>query len=288
MIQTNNLCFAYGSNQASVLENLSFSIYSGEIFGLLGPSGSGKSTTQHILMGLMTGFSGSASIFDQSVGALGRSFYERIGVSFELPTLYLRLTALENLKLFASLYSVKTLDPMQVLEMVGLEGDANKRVSAFSKGMKMRLNLCRALLNDPELLFLDEPTTGQDPARARITRNLIKELKAQGKTIFLTTHNMAEANEICDRVGFLVNGRADVVDTPAALKRRYGQRVVEVVVDRNGEQETLSFPLDGIADNADFQLTLNNHKIISMHSQEASLDDVFIAVAGQPRTDSKE
>ncbi len=281
MIKTSKLCFNYALTEAKVLKGLNFSIHAGEIFGLLGPSGSGKSTTQRILMGLLPGFSGQATVFDQPVGTMGRSFYERIGVSFELPTLYLRLTALENLRLFASLYSVKTLKPMDVLAMVGLQDDAHKRVEAFSKGMKMRLNLCRALLNDPELLFLDEPTTGQDPARARITRDLIRALKAQGKTIFLTTHNMAEADEICDRVGFLVHGRADVIDTPAALKRRYGQRVLDVVVEHNRQQKTITLPMDGLGDNSEFQQLLKNQTIVSMHTQEASLDDVFIQVAGQ-------
>lgn len=281
MIKTTDLCFAYNTDSPRILDKLGFSISSGEVFGLLGPSGSGKSTTQRILMGLLPGFSGESTVFDQPVGTLGRSFYERIGVSFELPTLYMRLTALENLKLFASLYSVKTLEPMDVLAKVGLQDDAKKRVDAFSKGMKMRLNLCRALLNDPELLFLDEPTTGQDPARARITRDLIKELKAQGKTIFLTTHNMAEADEVCDRVGFLVNGRADVIDSPADLKRRYGQRVLEVTVEQGQQQKTLSFAMDGLGENSKFQQALNQQTIVSMHTQEATLDDVFIKVAGQ-------
>ncbi len=281
LLQVNKLSFSYRQASNSVLDNLKFSIQSGEVFGLLGPSGSGKSTTQQILMGLLSGFSGEATVFNQPVGSLGRLFYERIGVSFELPTLYLRLTALENLQLFAALYSTKTLKPMDVLAMVGLQGEANKRVDAFSKGMKMRLNLCRALLNDPELLFLDEPTTGQDPARARITRDLIQELKTQGKTIFLTTHNMAEADEVCDRVGFLVNGRADVIDNPAALKRRYGQRVLNVVIENNNQQENLTFSMDGLGENPTFQTLLKTQTVVSMHSQEASLDDVFIQVAGQ-------
>ncbi len=281
LIDVTQLSFCYKGNHEKTLDGLSFHINAGEVFGLLGPSGSGKSTTQKILMGLLPGSTGKANIFGHSVGSMGRSFYERIGVSFELPTLYLRLTALENLQLFASLYSVKTLDPLEVLAMVGLQADAGKRVEAFSKGMKMRLNLCRALLNDPELLFLDEPTTGQDPARARITRRLITDLKGRGKTIFLTTHNMSEADELCDRVGFLVNGRADVIDQPSELKRRFGKRVLQVVVKVNDQQLTHSFAMDNIAANTEFLQTLKSQQILSIHSQEASLDDVFIKVAGQ-------
>ena len=140
----------------------------------------------------------------------GRELYERIGVSFELPAVYLRLTAIENLRLFAALYDRPVRDLHEVLADVDLADAADQRVDQFSKGMKMRLNLARALLHDPDLLFLDEPTTGQDPARARATRGLIKALKARGKTIFLTTHNMAEAEEVCDRVGFLFEGRIAV------------------------------------------------------------------------------
>lgn len=279
-ITTKQLAYSYPNTSTSILNQLSFTIHRGEVFGLLGPSGSGKSTTQRILMGLLPGFTGHATVFGQSVNQFDRSFYERIGVCFELPTLYLRLTALENLTLFASLYSGKTIKPMDALAMVGLEQDANKRIDAFSKGMKMRLNLCRALLNDPELLFLDEPTTGQDPARARITRELILALKDQGKTIFLTTHNMSEADEVCDRIGFLVNGRAEIVDSPAVLKQRYGQPLLEVTTQTNGQQTTQQFPMNHIGDNAEFQTLLKTGNIIAMHSQEASLDDVFIKIAG--------
>lgn len=276
MIDVDNLSFTYPNTTDPVLEGLSFSIAEGEVYGLLGPSGAGKSTTQSILMGLRRGFHGKASVFDAPVGALGRAFYERIGVSFELPTLYLRLTARENLKLFASLYDRPTRDPEEVLALVDLAEDADKRVEAFSKGMKMRLNLCRALLHDPELLFLDEPTTGQDPTRARATRQLIKRLKSEGKTVFLTTHNMAEADEICDRVGFLANGHIPVTGAPADLKRQYGRRVLEVTTAANGALESRDFPMEGIGANAEFLDLLKAGDVVSLHTLEANLDDVFI------------
>ncbi|MEX0860529.1 MAG: ABC transporter ATP-binding protein [Cucumibacter sp.] len=275
MIEVENLAFAYPRAAAPVLSGLSFSVAEGEVFGLLGPSGAGKSTTQRILMGLLRGHRGKAEVFGAPVGALGRGFYERIGVSFELPTLYLRLTARENLQLFASLYDRPTRDPMEVLGMVDLQDDADKRVEAFSKGMKMRLNLCRALLHDPELLFL-EPTTGQDPTRARTTRELIKRLESEGRTIFMTTHNMAEADEICDRVGFLARGHIPVTGAPSALKRQYGKRVLEVTVGREGALRTHSFPMEAIGGNAEFLGLLNIETVIAMHTLEATLDDVFI------------
>lgn len=280
MIEVDNLAFAYPGSGRPVLDALSFSIADGEIYGLLGPNGTGKTTTQRILMGLLRGWSGEASVFGEPVGALGRAFYERIGVGFELPTLYLRLTARENLKLFASLYDRPTRDPIEILALVELEDEADRRVETFSKGMKMRLNLCRALLHDPELLFLDEPTTGQDPTHARATRKLILELKAAGKTVFLTTHNMAEADEICDRVGFLAGGRIPVTGSPDALKRRYGQRLLEVKTGTEGALETHTFPMDGIGANAEFLALLAQDRVVSLHTLEASLDDVFIKATG--------
>jgi fluoroquinolone transport system ATP-binding protein len=280
MIDVEDLTFTYPKTGAPTLKGLSFSIAEGEVYGLLGPSGAGKSTTQRILMGLLSGFSGRAEVFGQSIGSLGRSYYQHIGVSFELPTLYLRLTARENLKLFASLYDRPTKTPEEVLAVVDLADVADQRVETFSKGMKMRLNLCRALLHDPELLFLDEPTTGQDPARARLTRELIEKLKSEGKTVFLTTHNMAEAAEVCDRVGFLAHGHIPVTGTPEELMRAYGERVLKVTTRQQGRLESTEFAMDDIGANSEFLALIGGSEIVAMHTLEASLDDVFIKATG--------
>lgn len=280
MIAVENLHFSYPGADAETLAGLNFSVRNGEVYGLLGPSGAGKSTTQKILMGLLRGFSGRAEVFGQPVGRLGRDFYERIGVSFELPSLYLRLTARENLDLFAALYRTPCRPAEKVLDLVGLGEAAGQRVETFSKGMKMRLNLARALLNDPDLLFLDEPTAGQDPARARLTRDLIRLLKAKGKTIFVTTHNMAEAEELCDRVGFLAGGTIPFEGAPAELKRRHGKPLVDVGIAADGSVQTQSFALAGLAEDAAFLALLKSGTVIAMHTREASLDDVFIAATG--------
>jgi fluoroquinolone transport system ATP-binding protein len=272
MIAVDQLSLTYPGSDAPTLDGISFAVGVGEVFGLLGPSGAGKSTTQRILMGLLRGFTGSASILGRPVQAMGRELYERIGVSFELPAVYLRLTALENLKLFGALYDKQVRDPREVLAEVDLADAADKRVDQFSKGMKMRLNLARALLHDPDLLFLDEPTTGLDPARARMIRDLIRALKARGKTIFLTTHNMAEAEEVCDRVAFLAHGKIPVTGSPEQLRRDFGSRTVEVVT--VGERR--SFDLDGIGSNREFADLLARDRVISIHSSEATLDDIFI------------
>lgn len=276
MITVEDLHFTYPGMAAPTLSGVSFSVPPGQVYGLLGPSGAGKSTTQKILLGLLRGHTGTVTLFDQPVGQMDRSFYGRIGVSFELPTLYLRLTARENLNLFAALYDKPTRDPLEVLKLVDLADAADQRVDSFSKGMKMRLNLCRALIHDPDLLFLDEPTTGQDPARAHVTRDLIKKLRAEGKTVLLTTHNMAEADEICDRVGFLANGTIPVSGRPEDLKRHYGKQIVEVGYKAPIGIEKVQFPMENIGTNADFIEMLGTGKVVSMHTLEASLDDVFI------------
>jgi fluoroquinolone transport system ATP-binding protein len=276
MITVESLSYTYPAAAAPVLRGLSFDIREGEVYGLLGPSGAGKSTTQRILMGLARGFSGEVRIRGVPVESMGRELYERIGVSFELPALYLRLTARENLALFAALYERPSRAPLDVLRLVDLDDAADQRVETFSKGMKMRLNLARALQHEPELLFLDEPTTGQDPTRARTTRDLIRRLREEGKTIFLTTHNMAEAQEVCDRVGFLVEGRIPVTGTPAALQREFGEAVVEVVVAMPEGALTRRFPITALGRNDEFLALLRDHQVISMHTLEASLDDVFI------------
>lgn len=278
MIRVENLGFTYRGTDKPTLDALNFEIADGEVYGLLGPSGAGKSTTQKILMGLLQDYTGSVEILGKPLKALGRNLYANIGVSFELPALYLRLTARENLEFFAALYDGPVKSPDELLSLVDLSDAADQRVDTFSKGMKMRLNLCRALLNDPKLLFLDEPTTGQDPSRARLTRDLIRRLKAEGKTIFLTTHNMAEADEVCDRVGFLVGGNIPVTGSPAALKEQYGTAMLNVGIAKEGAaREVVTFPMDGIGTNAQFMSLLQSGVITSLQTQEASLDDVFIA-----------
>ena len=167
MIKVRELTFTYPGSARPALKQLSFSVERGEILGFLGPSGAGKSTTQKILIGLLKDYQGDVSVFGQDLRSWRSEYYERIGVSFELPNHYLKLTALENLNYFRSLYEGETEDPNNLLDMVGLGDDGALRVSQFSKGMKNRLNFARSLLNKPELVFFDEPTTGLDPVSAR-------------------------------------------------------------------------------------------------------------------------
>jgi len=281
MIHVQNLIYSYPGTEKQVLKNISFEIKEGEIFGFLGPSGAGKSTTQKVLNGLLKGFGGTVHINGTDLSKMERSFYEKIGVAFEFPNLYLKLTALENLQLFASFFKSKTRDPEALLKMVHLEGDSHTRVEAFSKGMKMRLSFIRALLNRPELLFLDEPTAGLDPGNARIMKDIILELKQQGVTIFLTTHHMDDAGELCNRLAFMVEGTLPVIDSTQELRLKHGKKTVMVEYRENGEHKSAEFPLDQLASNPAFSDILNKREILTIHTQEASLEDIFIKVTGQ-------
>lgn len=281
MIEVRSLSYTYAGGDAPAVQGLDFTIREGEIFGFLGPSGAGKSTTQKVLIGLLRGYDGHVSVMDRDVRDWGPEYYERIGVSFEVPNHYLKLTGLENLRYFRSLYSRPTAEPAGLLALVGLEADGDMLVSQYSKGMKNRLNVVRALLHDPDLLFMDEPTAGLDPVNARRVKDLIREQRAAGKTIFLTTHDMQVADELCDRVAFIVEGKIDLIDSPRALKLRYGEPTVRVEYTANGRPAMEDFPLAGLADNEAFLQLLRKHPVQTLHSREATLEDIFIRVTGR-------
>ncbi len=279
MITVENLGYTYRKRKEPALSNLNFGVEGGEIFGFLGPSGAGKSTAQKILTGLLGEFTGNVAIAGKSIKEWDYSFYDKIGVCFELPNHYLKLTALENLDYFSTFYNVPTKNPIELLEMVGLENDASKRVEEFSKGMKMRLNFVRSLLHGPEILFLDEPTSGLDPVNARNIKNIILDQKKQGKTIFLTTHNMHDADELCDRVAFIAGGRISIIDSPKQLRINNGKRTVKVEY-LNDVPEQKEFDMENIGHNSGFLDILKHNHLISIHSAEATLDDVFIEITG--------
>jgi fluoroquinolone transport system ATP-binding protein len=280
MIEVTNVTFAYAKTAAPAVRDLNFQIKPGEIFGFLGPSGAGKSTIQKILIGLLKGYQGRAVVLGRDLADWRSDYYERIGVSFELPNHFLKLTALENLAYFGALYSRATHTPQQLLELVGLGGDGHLPVGQFSKGMKNRLNVARALLHDPELLFLDEPTSGLDPTNARRIKEVIATQQRAGKTIVLTTHNMAVAEELCDRVAFIVDGQIRLIDTPRALKLRHGEACVAVEYSAGAGTERERFPLAGLGDNSAF-LDRLRRGVQTIHSQEATLEEIFVRVTGR-------
>ncbi|MDP3908990.1 MAG: ABC transporter ATP-binding protein [Gemmatimonadales bacterium] len=281
MVAARDLVFTYPSSREPVVRGVSFEVGRGEIFGFLGPSGAGKSTIQRVLIGLLRGFAGSVRVLGRPVQDEGPKLYERIGVGFELPNHFVKLTAEENLRFFSSFYRGPTRAPAELLAMVGLGDDGGKRVDRFSKGMKMRLNFVRALLHDPEILFLDEPTAGLDPANARVLKDIVLEQKRAGKTIFLTTHSMHDAEELCDRVAFLVDGAIARTGVPRELRAEGASRRVTVEFRRAGPAQSAEFPLDGLGDDAAFLDLLRQTEVMSIHSHEPSLEDVFFRVAGR-------
>jgi len=280
-IDVRNLEFEYPKSEKKAVNNISFGIKKGEIFGFLGPNGAGKTTTQKIIIGLLKNYSGNVEILGKNLQTWKTDLYNRIGVGFELPNHYQKLTALENLELFSSFYKKKTTPPMDLLKMVELEKDANQRVATFSKGMKSKLNFARSLLNDPEVLFLDEPTTGLDPVSSRLIKDIIKQKRNEGKAIFLTTHNMNDADELCNRVGFIVEGELVLVESPRELKIRHGKKIVKVEYLKDNDLSSQEFDLKNLADNKNFLSLLKTGNVQTIHTAEATLDDIFIKATGR-------
>lgn len=278
MFKINDLYFKYPKTNENTIKGISFEIKEGEIFGLLGPSGVGKSTTQKILIRILKDFEGEVLYKGKNLKEYDKDFYEEIGVGFEVPVLFSKLTAQENIEFFKSLYN-KNADTDELLKKVGLWEDRNKLVSEFSKGMKIRLNFLRAMLNNPKMLFLDEPTNGLDPKNARVVKDLIREFKKNGGTVILTTHLMNDVDELCDRVAFMADGKIAEISTPKELKIKYGERTVEIEYDDNGVKKS-EFNMDALKEDENFLEILKNKKIVTIHSKETSLDEIFIQVTG--------
>ncbi|HHY28702.1 MAG TPA: ABC transporter ATP-binding protein [Desulfitobacterium dehalogenans] len=282
MIKVQSAFYKYPGARKDVIQDVSFEVKKGEIFGFLGPSGAGKSTLQKILTGVLRDYKGRVHVLGTEMKHRKSSFYETIGVDFEFPNFYGKFTALENLQYFASLYHKKTLDPMKLLEQVGLQNDANKKVSSYSKGMKMRLGFVRCLLHNPQLLFLDEPTSGLDPSNARILKDMMLEQKKAGKTMILTTHNMHDAGELCDRVAFIVDGKVKALNTPQAFQVSRGTTEVCYSYKRDGRTVDRRSTLTQLSKDDEFVKALQSGSLLSIHSKERTLEEGFISLTGRP------
>ena len=279
MIQVENLEFQYPGNDSPTLKGLNFEIDKGEVFGFLGPSGAGKSTTQKVLYKILNGYRGSVWIDGKDLSGWDNTYFGKIGVGFELPNHYLKLTGRENMDLFASFYPDGRKQKVEELfEMVDLQEALNKPVEAYSKGMKMRLNFIRAIQHNPDILFLDEPTAGLDPVNAHKIKQHILDLKAVGKTIFITTHNMNTADEICDRVSFIVDGELKATDSPQKLKSQYGREAIRIELKDGKKQE---FPLENLGENQAFLTFIKQAEVKYIQTLEASLEEVFIQITGK-------
>lgn len=226
MIETTNLTKQF--NGILAVDNLTLQVPSGEVFGFLGPNGAGKTTTVRMLATLIGPTSGTASVAGYSIEREQQDIRRHVGILTESPGMYDRLSAQRNLEIYANLYEVEDVEGQveKYLRMLGLWERRHDAAGTFSKGMKQKLAVARALLHEPQVLFLDEPTAGLDPEASRLVRDFVSELRAEGRTIFLTTHNLDEAERLCDRVA-VFNRRLRVVDSPSGLRRRlYGRQVV--------------------------------------------------------------
>ncbi len=281
VIVVDELRMRYRGATTYAVDGISFTVAEGEVFGFLGPNGAGKSTTQRILTGLLRGHDGRAEVLGRPVTRWGADYFEHIGVGFELPAHFSRLTARENLAAFAGLYRGPVDEPGVLLDLVDLTAAADRVAGEFSKGMQMRLNLARALVNRPRLLFLDEPTSGMDPVHATKVRELIRSQPEQGRTVFLTTHDMATAEQLCDRVAFIVDGRIAAIDTPRNFRLAHGRSRVVVEYREEDVVRRTEFPLSGIGGDPAFGALLREHEVETIHTREATLDDVFVAVMGR-------
>lgn len=281
MVEVKHLHHSYKRDGNYAVNDVSFSIDKGEIFGFLGPSGAGKSTTQGVITGLLPLQEGVIMV--DGMGRSGqpdKGFFNRIGVGFEIPNVYKKLSGIDNLRFHAGLYDRPTADPREILEMVGLGAEAKKPAGTYSKGMMQRLGFARSMINNPDIWFLDEPTMGLDPTTSNSIKAIIRRRKEEGATIFLTTHNMFVADELCNRVAFIVDGKIVAMDTPKNLKLTYGKPSVKVEYRENGALREASFELEGVG-KAELQRFIGDHDIATIHSGEPTLEEIFIKVTGR-------
>lgn len=281
MINVNKLNYTYRKSGKHAIKGIDFHIDKGEIFGFLGPSGAGKTTTQRLIIGLLRGYQGQIEIFGKERSSWNKNIYEKVGVAFDFPNLYIKLTARENLELIGSYYKAEIDNIDSILDQVGLLKDKDKRIESYSKGMKMRLNFVRSIMHNPDIVFFDEPTSGLDPVNAKIIKDKIVSLKDQGKTIFLTTHNMTVAEQLCDRVAFINEGELSATDSPKNLMVEHGEPILNVEYLKDDHLISESFNLNHISSDSHFKGIIDHQKIVTMHTQEATLEDVFIKFTGR-------
>jgi ABC-2 type transport system ATP-binding protein len=274
-----NLTYHYGSLVA--VDRISFEVGAGEILGFLGPNGAGKTTTVKVLTGQLRPQEGHAILLGCDIVKETQAVRAQIGVCFEQTNLYEQMSALDNLLLFAELFGVKGFDGYALLKRVGLAGREKDKVSGYSKGMKQRLMVARSLVNTPKIIFMDEPTAGLDPVSSEAIGNIILEERDRGATVFLTTHDMWEADKLCHRVAFMDNGKIAALDTPHNLKQRYGKRSLVAEVAAGAGLEKRKINMDTADTARAVEELFEREKVVTIHSEEATLEDIFIKVTGR-------
>lgn len=278
VIQIEDVCKAF--DQRQVLNNISLSVEEGEIFGLLGPSGAGKTTLIKMLIGLLSATSGNIAILGKELDKKIDESFPSFGMVLDNDGLYDRLNCYDNLELYARIYSISNRKKVinDLLEKVGLIESSKKSVSNLSKGMRQRLSFARAILHSPKIVFLDEPTSGLDPATTLQIHSMMKMLKESGTTIFLTTHNMNEAQKMCDHLALLNEGNIVEEGTPEDICLHHRKKCEVNIEMTNGEKY--------MVDSHDLLTVLQtvldtNNKIRSIHSNEPNLEEVFIELTGR-------
>lgn len=270
MIEVKNLVKKFGDQTA--LNGISFEIGQGEIFGFLGPSGSGKTTTINILTGQLLADEGSSKIFGKEAVDLTSDDLAQIGIVSDISGFYEKMTLYKNIQVYSKWHGVSNERVDELLKRVGLYDNRQKPAEKLSTGMKQRMLLAQALINQPKFLFLDEPTSGLDPATSRTIHEWLLELKSQGTTIFLTTHDMQEATHLCDRVSLLYEGKLVETGRPADLIRKYYSDKRVRICYQDGQEQEIAYDeltqLDKI------------EEIETIHSCEPTLEDVFISLTG--------
>jgi len=275
VIEVKNLTKVFGDKV--VLKDVTFEVKKGETFGFLGPSGSGKTTTIKILTSQLIHTKGEVTIFDESLQKKTTKHYlKKVGILTDNSTLYERLSVYQNLLLYCKLYEVSASRIDEVLEDVNLLSDKKTIVQKLSKGMRQRVVLARAFLHKPKILFLDEPTSALDPVNTKHIYKGLRKLNEQGTTIFLTTHDMVEAEELCDRVAFLHQGEIKLLDTPKNLRLKFSQKSISLVVGE-GNSITVKNDEQGAKQISDY---MKNGQLLSIHSNEPTLGDIFVQLTG--------
>lgn len=279
-IVADQLTYAYEKVRA--VDHINFEVAEGEILSFLGPNGAGKTTTVKMLTGQLRPQEGKALLLGMDVVKETERVQARIGVCFEITNLYEQMSAEENLHLFASLFGVRDYDAGAALKRIGLDGRGKDRVETYSKGMKQRLMVARSLINTPSILFLDEPTEGLDPVSSETIRSVILEERARGATVFLTTHDMVEADKLSDRVAFIDGGEIVALDTPHNLKQQYGKRALRAqIMDADGSLVNREIFLDQPNTAESVKELFAGEQVVTIHSEEATLEDIFIQITGR-------
>ena len=260
------------------MKNVTFNVKEGEVFGFLGPSGAGKTTTIKLLTSQLIPTSGEVKVFGKDVYANKKDIFKNIGVLSDTSGIYDRLSVRDNLTLYADIYGVPKKNVEEILDKVGMREDIKKEAKKLSKGMKQRLMIARAVLHKPKLLFLDEPSSSLDPGTTLEIHRLLKKLNAEGTTIFLTTHNMEEADKLCDRVAFLNDGEIVEIGNPKDLKLKYTTEYIKVIL----KDENKEIMLKNDAESASkIKAWMENGQLMAIHSMEPSLEKIFLNLTGR-------